>query len=342
MRHVKIGYLLIGLGLLGLILHETDLQEVWHHVRQVGWGAVLILTVYAAAFLFDVAAWRQTFAGRQFTAIWGGLFQLWKVRMVGESFNQITPLATMGGEPIKALLLKNHYGVGYREGIASIVLVKTCFLIAMTAFLGIGVLFAFDSERLSATYNWFAALGLFLFAFGIGLIFVIQRSRFSTRAANRLFAKRLHGRLASALIRIAELEDQLVSFYTRDKRHFAATVSLCFGNWMLGTLELYVTLWVLGHPVTFEEAWVIEAVAQLVRSITFFIPASIGAQEGGIVVICAVMTGSPTLGLAVSVLRRARELIWIIGGLVVAWIYSFQRSRNEMDQATAPRRTASS
>ena len=53
--------------------------------------------------------------------------------------------------------------------------------------------------------------------------------------------------------------------------------------------------------MSFVDAWIIEAVAQLVRTGTFFIPASIGAQEGAFMLVCAAMTGSPALGVAVAV-----------------------------------------
>jgi hypothetical protein len=63
--------------------------------------------------------------------------------------------------------------------------------------------------------------------------------------------------------------------------------------------------------------------AQLVRAGTSFIPASIGAQEGALVLASTAMTGSGTVGMALSVIRRFRELIWIIGGLGLWWLYSF-------------------
>jgi hypothetical protein len=36
-------------------------------------------------------------------------------------------------------------------------------------------------------------------------------------------------------------------------------------------------------------------------------------------VVCAALTGSPTLGLAVALVRRVREIIWIVWGLGLGW-----------------------
>ena len=73
----------------------------------------------------------------------------------------------------------------------------------------------------------------------------------------------------------------------------------------------------LGHPISLIDAWIIESVAQLVRAGTFFIPASIGVQEGAFVIIGAAMSGSPTIGFAIAVVRRIREIIWMGWGIFV-------------------------
>ena len=52
---------------------------------------------------------------------------------------------------------------------------------------------------------------------------------------------------------------------------------------------------------------------------TFFIPANIGAQEGGLQVVAAGLTGDPNAGLALAVVRRIRDLVFILWGLALAW-----------------------
>ncbi len=71
--------------------------------------------------------------------------------------------------------------------------------------------------------------------------------------------------------------------------------------------------------MSFKEAWIILAVAEMVRSAAFFIPGRIGAQEAGFMVVCAAVTGSPTLGLAAALVLRVREVVWIVWGLALGW-----------------------
>ena len=78
----------------------------------------------------------------------------------------------------------------------------------------------------------------------------------------------------------------------------------------------------LGVPVSFSEAYIIESVAQMVRMGTFFIPMSIGAQEGALLLIVNTVTGSASAGLALGIIRRLREFIWIAFGFLIGIKYS--------------------
>ena len=78
----------------------------------------------------------------------------------------------------------------------------------------------------------------------------------------------------------------------------------------------------LGWRIDFADSWIIEAFAQLVRAGTFFIPASIGAQESAMVLVCGIVTGDATVGLAAALVRRARELLWILAGVLFGSRYT--------------------
>lgn len=321
----RILYLAVGLSLLGWIVADADLATVWDHTISVGIaGIAVILGLYALEFLADVALWQVTFRTLQFRPVWTG--RLYVVRMVGEAFNAVTPMASMGGEPVKVLLLKKYYGISYGETSASVLLAKTTNLIALVIFLAGGfVLLAWDA-RFSAAYKSAAAAGLAGFAVVIAAFFLVQRLRVSSRLSAWMSRWRFGSRVADALHHIEAFDDHLVEFYV-DLRRFPAAGLLALVNWFIGVLGIYYTMRFLEAPVTFTEAWIIESFAQLVRAGTFFIPASIGAQEGAFVLVCGVLTGNPAFGLAAALIRRFRELVWISTGLLLGWGFSFRPPR---------------
>jgi uncharacterized membrane protein YbhN (UPF0104 family) len=115
------------------------------------------------------------------------------------------------------------------------------------------------------------------------------------------------------------MDDRLVDAYTRDRARFLAATVLAILHWFLGAVELYVIFWFLGHPIAVSEAIVVATMVDLVRAGTFFIPASIGAEEATLTLVVTSITGEAGLGLAVAFVRRYRELLWIGLGILIAW-----------------------
>jgi len=319
-RYLKFLYLLLGVALLAAVLAEIDVAEVAERALGIGWGLAVVLVIYLAAFVIDSFTWQLALIDVPLDATW--LYRTWKARMVGEAFNYVIPAGGMGGEPVKAVLLKKYYGIGYRQGTASLVLGKTVNMIALVTFLAGGFALMLGAPLLPPSYKVIAGVGLAAVALGTFLFFVIQRLKITSVAGTWLSRWRYARRVEDWLHHVRDVDERLSSFYTTYRGRFAWAVALALVNWLLGVLEIYYTMIFLGHPMTLAEAWIIEAVAQMVRTGTFFIPASIGAQEGAFLLVCGAMSGSPTLGVAVALIRRFREIVWILWGFLLASLFS--------------------
>ncbi len=64
-------------------------------------------------------------------------------------------------------------------------------------------------------------------------------------------------------------------------------------------------------------ATVIEALASGVRFASFMVPANLGAIEGAYAATFGALGFGAAAGLAFSFVRRARQAVWIVVGLVV-------------------------
>ncbi len=319
MRHLKTFYLAIGLVLLGAVLWEVDVVDVGVRVSQIGWGLAAVVGLYFLAFVIDSFTWQMALVSVPLNATW--LYRTWKVRMVGEVFNYVIPAASMGGEPVKAVLLNKYYGIGYADGTASIVLGKTINLVALIIFLGAGFAYMWESPVLPMSYKVVSAAGLAGLTVATLLFFSVQRFKLTSLTGSWIRDRSFGQWIENILHHIRDMDDRLVQFYTRYRGRFAMAVALAVVNWVIGVFEVYVTMMFLGNPVSITDAWIIEAVAQLVRAGTFFIPASIGAQEGAFVLVCAAITGSPSLGGAVAVVRRIREILWLLWGALLGAMF---------------------
>jgi hypothetical protein len=76
-------------------------------------------------------------------------------------------------------------------------------------------------------------------------------------------------------------------------------------------------LWALDVPASMLTALVIEALGSGVRFATFLVPASLGAFEGANAAAFGALGFGAATGLAFSLVRRARQIVWIVIGLIV-------------------------
>lgn len=322
MRALKVLYLLIGVALLGLVIAETDFAQVGEQGSRVGAWFLVILAVYFVAFAIDSVTWQITIPSLPLNAKWA--YRIWKLRMVGEAFNTVVPAGGMGGEPVKAALLKKHYGIDYKEGAASLILAKTINMIALAGFLVGGFIIMIQGKSLPKAFESVAVVGLAALVIAVLMFFVIQRFGITSLTGTWISRWRFGRNVEAILHHIEDMDQRLVRFYVGARVRFAVALGLAFINWLLGAVEIYFAVKFVGHPVSWTDAWVIESLAQLVRTGAFFIPAGIGAQEVTFLLVFGAITGLPSIGVTVSVIRRIREVIWTVWGFLFGALYSMK------------------
>ena len=165
------------------------------------------------------------------------------------------------------------------------------------------------------------------FAALILIFYLVQRFRLVSRLGSRVSWLVQSARAQRLLNGIRGVEDTLVAFYATNRWRFLAATVFSVTSLGCGALEILIVLELLNHPVSFTEAWLLQSTVVLVRSAAFFLPASLGAQEATFLIVCGALTGSPATGLAVALIRRARELSWILLGLALGWGFSFPAAR---------------
>jgi hypothetical protein len=74
----------------------------------------------------------------------------------------------------------------------------------------------------------------------------------------------------------------------------------------------------MGSPLAATQVLVIESLIFALRSVSFFVPWSAGIQESGYVVIGAIFGLTSDVALAISLLKRGRDLILGVP-VVLAW-----------------------
>ncbi len=71
----------------------------------------------------------------------------------------------------------------------------------------------------------------------------------------------------------------------------------------------------MGYQLDFGDAVIIESLMHAVRGAAFAVPGALGAQEGGLIVLCAIFGMPPEAALALSLVKRIPDLVIGVPGL---------------------------
>lgn len=326
MRVLKLVYLLGGAALFVALLLALDLDAAIALVWQAGpLGIAALCLVFLVLFALDALMWLVLVP--ELPRRLGWYRRLLRVRLVGEAFNLVVPAGGFGGEPLKAVLLKSHYGVGYRESSSGLVLARLQGLIGQFLFVAMALVIMALATTLPPLYQASAWIGLVVLAGMTAGFIVTPKLRLSSKLGRRFGGKRWAAGLMKSLAAIESVEDKINAFARAHRARYVLSIVLATLRWSLGAAEMWLAMYVLGHPVSVAEAIVLEGLLQLARSVSFFIPANLGTQDGAVALAAAAMTGVAAAGLGAALLRRVREVIFIAIGFAMGGWYSWRTLR---------------
>jgi uncharacterized membrane protein YbhN (UPF0104 family) len=203
-------FLTAGLILLAILIRETDLTETKDLLRNIGAGFLIVLFLYFSAFLLDSIVWQLTLPDLRISFSW--IIRFFHMRIAGEAFNNTLPAASLGGEPVKAVLMHKLYGFDYRESISTLILTKTINIIALGLFLAIGFVLVLQSEKLASGYKSAAGTGLIVFVLVVALFYIVQRYGVATYAGVFLSQRPLFRWIGSFLHLIKDMDVRFCRF----------------------------------------------------------------------------------------------------------------------------------
>src|SRR5436190_15796212 len=297
LKHAGMAAWLLGIAaLVGLTIWSGPLA-VAHAAASVGWGILLLVLVRSITVSIAGMGWWLLFPPSLRTCV--------LLRFMREGGNVLLPFAQIGGDLVGARVL-TFYGVGGALSGASViadVLVQatTQFLFAC---LGLIVLVALGADD---TLARLAALGLAIAALMLGGFFMAQRSggQQTLRWAVRpLTAKGTWGVLGT----VDAVYENLSLIYAARARVLAAG-AVQLAGWIVGVGETLIALALMGRPIGMAQALVIESLLHAIRGAAFIVPGALGVQEGGLVLLCAIFAIPPEQAIALSLVRRAVDVV---------------------------------
>lgn len=322
--------LMVGLIIfIGLILWQ-GVGELAGLLLASGWALLLVPAIWFPTVLMNARCWQLLFA-----PTYGPSFgQAFHAQWMGRAVNTLLPVASIGGEIVKARALV-LWGIDAKHASASAVVDKTVQVLTLIVWgvIGIGLLagMALDDELALS-----AALGLAILGAGVAGFLVVQRAGmfgFMVRSAHRISGSE---KMSEMVDTADEVDDVVRNLYRDRGRVFHATL------WRLAALilqtgEVWLAATLLGFPIGILEALMLKSLSSTLSDAAFVVPNSYGIQEGAFVLLGGLVGLSPEQALAVSLAIRIREVLIDVPGLVL-WQHAegralFKRKRAKIDDS---------
>ena len=298
---------LAGLVLATYLVVDQGLAEVMDGVGKIGWGILPVLLIHLLQMVLTGLGWFCFFDASGYRGSSAGVILL---RWIREGINSLLPTVQIGGEVVSIRLLMLRGMSGGTAG-ATIVLDLTMEIVSQFLFTLIGLLLLIHGGYAGPVVGW-VILGMII-SVPVILSFLLAQNHGLFRLLEQLIER-------SSLLSgnpLEGLHDSIQSLYRR-RVALLSSCGLHLLSWLIGAFEVWVILYCIGTPVSLSQALVLESLGQAVRSAVFFIPGGLGVQEASYLLFGMIYGLPPEQGLALSLLKRVREVLLGLPGLL-AW-----------------------
>ena len=299
--------LLAGIVAAFYVIWAVGFDPVLAAIARAGLGGLALLCLYALVVFISLAfAWYFLLPPAQRHPV----SELYVARLVRDSIAEISPFSPVGGM-VAAARLMTLKGMSAAYAAASVAADATTEAMAQVVFLAFGLGVGFSQFRHlqgAGTLTQAMAVVLALSVPGIALLIFLQKkgARFAEKIAARFFPGARTG------VSFGEAIEELYDSHAR----LAASSAFHLVAWVGAGGGTYIGFRLVGGHITLWNAIALEALLCTLRSIAAPVPAAIGVQEWGYALLAPLFGLPAEMGVAVSLLKRAREIVLGVPALI--------------------------
>ncbi len=299
MKPFSIAALIVGLAISVAVIVSFGVKEIATAFLRLGAPGFLLLCIAHAPVVAVVGlAWRFCLPKWSAVRVPGVI----AARMLREAGAEVLPLSELGGYVIgaRAAVLA---GATSLEAAASTLLDLTTEAVAQLGFVALGLAALYqlrpDAPLLRPT----------AVAVAILIALVAFAALFAERSVKFVAPARAAIRRWFVLFGDTEKAFAVMAAISRQRGAIAAALGLHLLGWLGVAAEAWLALRLLGAPIPYAAALILESLLYAARSLGFFAPNAVGVQEGAYALLAPLVGLNVTEALALSLVKRARDIV---------------------------------
>ncbi len=299
--------LLAGLVAAVYLIWSIGFDSIFAAIARAGFTGLALLCLFALLVFVSLAfAWQQLLPPPQRRPV----REFYVARLVRDSIAEISPFSPVGGMVAAARLMVLK-GMGSAHAAASVAGDATTEAMAQVVFLAFGLglgVTQFRHLEGSGPLTEAMLVVLLLAVPGIALLIFLQKrgAIFAERLARKFFPQAQAG---------LSFHQAIVELYDSRAR-LAVSAALHLLAWIGAGVGTFIAFRLVGGRIGLLNAIALEALLCTLRSIAAPVPAAIGVQEWGYAMLAPLFGLPAEMGVAVSLLKRAREIVFGVPALL--------------------------
>lgn len=304
-----------GVSLFIFVLKRVGWSEIWAALNILSWWQFFLVTsVLVVGFLLCIWRWKIILKSQGYSKI--PLTVLLRSKIVGFTLSYLTPSIYFGGEPLRALMLKEENGLDWEANITSIIIDKVLELTINGLIILTGLIYILTYFTLPSWLSWLL-IGILFFCLGLAYFFysrTIKKRGFFTSIINFFNLHQIE-KIKGIQSNLQTIEKYLANFFSHQPRYLMTGLSLS----LVGRGLSIVGAWLIIHFLGVEIGLITLLVFMALLYAVFFIPipGSLGSQEASQALVFALFGLGAHTGIAWILILRAIHLIGVAIGLLV-------------------------
>lgn len=296
--------LLVSIGcFLILFLQHIDFKALWQLLAQIGWRFSFLIAITGFAYMLGSLGWLFCFPPRRNRPSLGRLFI---VRQITEMVSTFNPTHIIAGDILKAKLLKDKDMplVDIRNSVVIArlnTILSQLFLLALT----VGYL-VFQSPLTDQVFLSILLLFILLILV-VSIYFLVKKKPMEIQVYTGTKY------LQKIKFKCLEMYIQGSAFYREHPVSCGISFSCFLAHWIIGASELYYIFILLQLSIPLIDAIWLDMGITVLKSVGGFIPGQLGVEElANRLLLASLGISSTFIWIGVSLLRRARQLFWLV------------------------------
>jgi uncharacterized protein (TIRG00374 family) len=310
----------IGIGILVCVVGRTGVATLLANARLLGFGFVILILLAGARHVLRTIAWQRSFGAQTHAP---GFLDLFRLRLIGEAFNDLAPAGPLVGESMKVWAGSKR--MPFDVSASSVIIEDLIYALAVCLFVLSGGAFALiESAPLHQLRYGVAILGMGLIALVWLIHYIIKRDSASLGSVLAYARKWGWCRRFLSLYepRLLAVEETIRSFFLARRSAFFDILGIEFITNFIGVLDAYVIVKATTGHGSMAAAYMIEAATRALQLGLVFLPGSLGVMEGAAGAVLRALGYTASEGVSLVIFRRVRAAFWAVVGLLLTPRYA--------------------